>query len=187
MVHIYKKPTYKRINIPAVVFFAVTIFLSLSMAVQVPAADQDSVSRKASGKGPIHIKSNRMEAMDKNGTVVFKGNVIAVKGDLTINADRLDVIYTEKKTGSKEGKQRRVLKKIVATGHVKIVQGKKVGTGQKAVYDKRAEKLVLTGDAQVWEGSNRIKGNRITLYINEDRSVVESSGSQKVEATVYSD
>lgn len=184
---IYKEPACAPARMSVLLFSAAIILLAICMTAPLTAADQESVSRKISPKSPIHIKSDRMEAMDKNGTVIFKGNVIAVKGDLTINADRLDVIYTEKKEKKSGGRQRRVLKKIVATGHVKIVQGKKVGTGQKAIYDKQAEKLVLTGDAQVWEGSNRIKGNRITLYINEDRSVVESSGSQKVEATVYSD
>ena len=145
-------------------------------------------AEKTSGSQPIHIKSDSMEAVDKDGTVIFRGNVVAIKGDLTINSDRLDVIYTQKDATTANGKKkRRVLKKLIASGHVKIVQGKKVGTCKEAIYDKRAEKLILTGDAQVWEGSNRIRGSKITMYINEDRSVVESSQNQKVEATVYSE
>ncbi len=141
------------------------------------------------GAQPIHIKSDSMEAVDKNGTVIFRGNVVAIKGDLTINSDRLDVIYSQQNAPAPDGssKKRRVLQKLIAKGHVKIIQGKKVGTCKEAVYDKRAEKLILTGDAQVWEGANRIRGSKITMYINEDRSVVESSQNQKVEATVYSE
>ncbi len=148
---------------------------------------QASAASKRHGSSPIHIKSDSMEAMDRSGTVVFKGNVVAIRGDLTINADRLEVIYGSRPAEKGKKEKRRVLRKIIAKGHVKIIQGKKVGTCKEAIYDKQGEKLVLTGDAQVWEGSNRIRGTKITLYINEDRSVVESSRNQKVEATVYSD
>ncbi len=136
---------------------------------------------------PIHIKSDTMEAADKDGTVIFRGNVVAIRGDLTINSDSLKIIYKNSDEKDADGKKKRTLSRIIATGHVKIVQGKKVGTGKEAVYDKGSEKLVLIGDAQVWEGENRIKGTRITLYLNENRSVVESTGNQKVEATVYAD
>ncbi len=167
-------------------FVFTATFFSLFIATFASAAPTSS-------KQPIHIKSDSMEAVDKAGKVVFKGNVVAVKGDLTINSDRLEVIYSKQDTSDSDNKQnadnkkRRRLKRLIATGHVKIIQGKKVGTCKEAVYDKNSEKLILTGDAQVWEGSNRIKGSVITMYINEDRSVVQGSQNQKVEATVYSD
>ncbi len=173
-------------NIPLWSSMMLVLFTSVClMAALFPG--QASAAAKRHGGGPIHIKSDSMEAMDRSGTVVFKGNVVAIRGDLTINADRLEVIYGSRPAGKDKKEKRRVLRKIVAKGHVKIIQGKKVGTCKEAIYDKQGEKLVLTGDAQVWEGSNRIRGTKITLYINEDRSVVESSQNQKVEATVYSD
>ncbi len=168
-----------KISILAVSIFSCIFFL---YACHVNAASKDK--KKAP---PIHIKSDTMEAVDKNGTVIFRGNVVAIRGDLTINSDSLKIIYKNSGGKTSDGKKQRTLSRIIATGHVKIIQGKKVGTGKEAIYDKGSEKLVLLGDAQVWEGSNRIKGTRITLYLNENRSVVESSGKQKVEATVYAD
>jgi lipopolysaccharide export system protein LptA len=73
----------------------------------------------------------------------------------------------------------------VATSHVRITQGERVGTGEQAVYDKPAEKITITGAAQVLEGPNRVSGERIIFFINEDRSVVEGSSETKVEAVVY--
>jgi len=178
------KPSADYAGYAAAVLLAIFTAAALITMTARPAA---SATKGTERRGPIHIKSDSMEAMDRSGTVIFKGNVVAIRGDLTINADRLEVIYAERPRQEQETEKRRVLKKIVAKGHVKIIQGKKVGTCKEATYDKRAEKLVLTGDAQVWEGSNRIRGTKITLYINEDRSVVESSQNQKVEATVYSD
>ncbi len=166
---------------------AVLMTILVTAALLVIASGPVSAAGEKTGGKPIHIKSDSMEAMDKSGNVVFKGNVVAIQGDMTINSDRLEIVYADRPAQGKSTEKKRVLKKIVASGHVKIIKGNKVGTCKQATYYKRAEKLVLSGDAQVWEGSNRIRGTRITLYINEDRSVVESSENQKVEATVYSD
>ncbi len=131
----------------------------------------------------IRITSDKLEAMDQKGKVVFSGNVIARRGNLTIYADRLEVYYTS--TSSKKGKKK--LKKIVATGHLKIVQGKRRATAKKAIYLKPQEKILLIKDATVWDGPNSVTGDRITLFINENRSIVESSGKKRVEAVVYSE
>ncbi len=139
----------------------------------------------------IRITSDRMEVKDQKGTVVFKGNVEAKRGDLTIYSDVLEVYYdkrqgarTSSNSTSSEGRK---LRKIVARGHLRIVQGKRRATAKEAVYYKPQEKIVLLRDARIWDGSNTIKGDKITLYVNENRSVVESSGKDRVEAVVYSD
>ena len=131
-------------------------------------------------RGPIRIQSDRMETLDKKGNVVFYGNVKAVRGDLVIYSDVLKVYYKQAPGGDK-----RVIDRIVARGHVKVVKGERTATGEKGIYDKGAEKIVLSGAAQVWEGPNRVRGERITFFINEDRSIVEASGGQQVEAVVY--
>ncbi len=136
---------------------------------------------QAPSEGPIRIQSDRMETMDKEGNVVFSGHVKATRGDLVIYSDVLKVYYKE--APGKKGK--RVIDKIVATGHVKITKEGRMATGESAVYDKAGEKIILSGAAQVWEGPNRVRGEKITFFINEDRSIVEASGSQKVEAVVY--
>jgi len=140
----------------------------------------------------IRITSDKMEVKDQKGTVVFSGNVVAKKGNLTIYSDVLEVYYA-KKTGQKAGsdqqgaKDKRKLKKIVARGHLRIVQGKRRATAREAVYYKPQEKIVLIKDARIWDGKNTIKGDKVTLFVNENRSVVESSGKDRVEAVVYSD
>ncbi len=147
----------------------------------------------------IRITADSMEALDQKGTVVFTGNVVTKRGDLTIYSDRLEVYYQQKpadkgkaKRDGSEGTEDKgtasgkSLKKIVAKGHVKLVQGKRRAVAQKAVYFKKSEVIVLTGNAQVWDGPNTIKGDLIRFYINENRSVVKG-GKGRVEAVVYSD
>lgn len=136
-------------------------------------------------RGPIRIKSDRMEAMDQTGRVLFSGEVVATRDNLTIYADQLEVFYVQDSGSETEDSQKRRVREIVASGHVRITQRDIVASGQQAVYDKPSEKIVLTGDAQVWQGENRVRGERITVYLNEDRSVAEGNPEQKVEAVVY--
>jgi len=123
--------------------------------------------------------------LDQSRTVIFTGHVVATKENFILHSDKLKVFYN-KTQGKKQGNEtKRVIKKIVALGHVRISKGKRVGIGQKAVYDKAAEKITITGAAQVWEGVNRVSGNRIIFFLNEDRSVVEGDAKTKVQAIVY--
>ena len=140
-----------------------------------------SVSGGTKEQEAIHITSNHMEALDREGKVIFSGDVKAQKGDLTIYAQKLTVFYGKKK----KGKGQKSLKRLVAQGDVRIVQGQKSASSEKAVYEKDREMIVLTGNAKVWQGKNVVTGERITVYLNEDKSIVESGAGKRVKAVVY--
>ena len=157
-------------------------FIAISGAMDIHAQTKPSTQKN----GAIHIESDSMEAMDQTGKIVFKGNVAATRDDLTINSDILDVIYSRAADAEKENDTaKRAIETLVARGHVRITIGKRVATGEKAVYDKKAEIITISGSAQAWDGPNRIKGETIIMFVNEDRSVVKGSARKKVEAVVY--
>jgi len=62
-----------------------------------------------------------------------------------------------------------------AMGNVIIEQGGKKSKSKKAVYSQHDDKLVLTGDPEVWEEGYHVTGVRMTMFLREDRSIVESS------------
>ncbi len=64
-----------------------------------------------------------------------------------------------------------------ATGHVTIEKDDGRATGRKAVYYVTDRKIVLTGDPVACQRGTRVSGEKITMYIDEDRSEVEG-GSQ---------
>ena len=75
----------------------------------------------------------------------------------------------------------------MAKGNVRIIKGAKSAKGDRAVYDKTREVIVLTGDAKVWQGMNSVSGAKITVFLNEDKSIVESKPGERVKALVYTD
>jgi lipopolysaccharide export system protein LptA len=75
--------------------------------------------------------------------------------------------------------------RIEALGKVRMVQGDRVATGEKAIYYTQEDKIVLMGNPQLWRGENSLKGHLITFYVQENRAVVESDPTKRVEAVIY--
>jgi lipopolysaccharide export system protein LptA len=120
---------------------------------------------------------------------VFSGNAVATQGVRTIRSDRLTLYYKENKnpsgrsTGEAEGMGN--VERVEATGHVTITEGERVVTGESAVFDQDARKITMTGGAVMREGANVIRGDRIIVFLDENRGVVESTESGRVTATIY--
>ena len=114
---------------------------------------------------PIVIDADRMEAFKKDGLVVFSGNVVAKQENSVQTADRMEVYLDDK--------GERVLR-IISTGNVKIVtEDCRTATAKRAEYYDDEQRVVLIGDARVWRDDNVVTGEKITIFLAEDRSVVE--------------
>lgn len=124
-------------------------------------------------RAPIDITSDTVEADQKR--VTFKGNVVAKQEDVTLYANALVIVYDQ---------DTKKLKEIIATGNVKVVQQDRRATGQKVTFDQDKNKLILDGDAVVREGTNVIRGERITFYVEEGRSVVEPGKGGRVSTSI---
>jgi len=57
-------------------------------------------------------------------------------------------------------------------------------TSQKATFDQGKNKVTFDGDAVVREGANVIRGERITYYVEEERSVVEPVKGGRVSTSI---
>ncbi|HUL38332.1 MAG TPA: lipopolysaccharide transport periplasmic protein LptA [Thermodesulfobacteriota bacterium] len=126
-------------------------------------------------RAPIDITSDTVEADQKTNTVTFKGNVIAKQEDTTLYSNTLVVNYDP---DSKK------LKEIIAIGNVKVVQLNRRASGQKATFDQEKNKLVLDGEAVAREGDNVIRGERITFYVDEEKTVVEPVKGGRVSTSI---
>lgn len=148
---------------------AVVVLLVFSGAVR--AAEPEAKGDRS--KEPVRITSDRMEATGDSNLVVFKGNVKVIE-EFTLYSDELQIRYGEG----------RDIDTITALGSVRIVQGQRKATSEKAVYDRTARVLVLTGSPTVTQCGDRVSGNKITLYIDEDRAQVEGGGDGRVRAVI---
>ena len=152
-------------------FFLASCFLLLVSVCSIFAEDKIAVDSSQ----PITITSNTMEARKKENVVIFKGDVVAQQKEYTLYSKELSVYYAD-------GKE---IKEMVATGSVKIVQLNKVATGEKAVYNRETRLVVLTGNPQVEQDCDVVKGDKITIFLDEDKSLVEGGDTNRVKAVVY--
>jgi lipopolysaccharide export system protein LptA len=126
-------------------------------------------------RAPIDISSDMVEGSQKQNTVTFKGNVVAKQENTTVYANLLVITYDS---------ENKKVKEIVASGNVKVVSLDRRATGQRVIFNQDENKVILEGDAVIREGENVVRGERVTYYINEERSVVEASKGGRVTTTI---
>jgi lipopolysaccharide export system protein LptA len=157
--------------------------------------------KKQGGEVPLRITAARLEADQKDGIIMFSGQVKAIYGDSTLYADQLRVYFKTKPAPPKGlapaapepadksplgdlGAEK--IDRIVAKGNVRMVQEDRVATGDEAVYYKDRDEVVLLGNPQLWRAENTLKGERIIFNLTTNKVLVESSPQRRVEALLYS-
>lgn len=129
-----------------------------------------------SQSGPVNISAKELEFDYRTRTLTYRGSVVVSQADLKVSSDALRVILNEE--------AREVIREVTAEGNVRIEQGDRVATGGRAVFDQAKRTVVLSENAVLREGPNEVAGERVVVYLDEQRSVVEG-GNQRVRAILY--
>jgi lipopolysaccharide export system protein LptA len=141
------------------------------------------------GKGgpeqPLVIKSNNLEIDNEKKIVTFNGDVDARKDDWTINCQKMILFYNEQNAKSGAGADKPQVDKIIAQGKVQIRQsGGAMATADEATYYQADERVVLTGKPMVKQGDDFVEGLKITVFLKQNRSIVEGTEENKVRAVI---
>lgn len=150
---------------------------------------------------PLRISAARLEADQKEGLIIFSGQVKSMYGESILYSDQL-LVYLKKEPAPAKGAAKPPqeggeasplgdlgggkIDRIVAKGQVRFVQGDRVATGQEAIYYKDRDEVVLRGNPQLWQAENTLKGERIIFNLATNKVLVESSPQRRVEALLYS-
>jgi lipopolysaccharide export system protein LptA len=120
----------------------------------------------SSNKGPINIKSDSLDLDYKNNVVTFRGHVHATQADAVLTSDALMVTY---------GKDFQDVKEMVATNNVRMSQGTRWATGDRAVLDQATHTVTLTGGPVVHDGEDQVAGTKITVHLDTGKSEVDGA------------
>ena len=169
-----------------------TLGAVLSVLLAVPAALAQAQLTPGGGgesKGPIAISADRMDTDDQAGLVTFIGSVVARQGTMTITGDLMKVFYTHEEPDQAKAAARqadpnkspfsdsdRQIDRVECEGNVKVVDGDRLAVAKKGVYLAKStpRRIILTGEARVWQGRDSLTGHQITYMLDEKRSVAES-------------
>ncbi len=135
----------------------------LLIAARADGAQFDNKTRE-----PLVITSDRMEAVNLGDKVTFTGDVTLKKEGMTISSDVMIVYYD---SVSKD------IREIEAHGNVVVHKEGRVALSNDALYSKAEETIVLTGNASILENENKIGGEKITLFMADDRSIIEGGSN----------
>ncbi|OPY59647.1 MAG: LPS-assembly protein LptD [Syntrophorhabdaceae bacterium PtaU1.Bin034] len=116
-----------------------------------------------------------MEGLEKGKIIVFKGNVIAKQEDLHLFSDMLTA-YVNEETNE--------IERAKAEGNVKIVKLDRTATCKEAYFYNDKGEIILKGDVVVFSGNDKISGDTVTYYINEDRVVAQGETEKRARAVV---
>ena len=158
--------------------------LAATLGAAIPAAAQGatrSPTRDARPREdrsqPVTVDADRMERFGKESLVIFIGNVVARQNSSVQYADRMEVYLDEK--GDR-------IVRAVSTGNVRIVtRDCKTGTAQRGEYYDLDQRIVLIGNARVWQEDNVVTGETITMFLSQDHSIVQGGKQERVKAIFY--
>jgi lipopolysaccharide export system protein LptA len=119
---------------------------------------------------PITVRADFLEYFDEGSKASYRGHVKLQAEATTMEADRMDVYFSQ--LGTTQESQ---VERAMAEGHVVVVQPGRRATGEHGEYFAGPGKVVLTGGPpsiyDVKKGSTT--GQRLTLFVHDDRLLVD--------------
>jgi lipopolysaccharide export system protein LptA len=126
-----------------------------------PQADRDA---------PLEVTADGLTVDRETGNATFTGNVRAIQGMMTLNADEVQVLYDEEDASSADDDG---IREIIATGNVILVNGPDVAESNRAVFRPREDSVVMTGNVLLTQGRTIVSGDRLVVNLATGQGNVE--------------
>lgn len=187
------------------------LLLNLAVPIAISVSHSAEASLPAGSTAPnqtTNITAKTMTVNNQENQAIFDGSVVLTQGELIVYSDHMVVSFRSSENGrvrtksgtaasaqsgkpvekkQKPGKDAmptvsdRTISRIEATGRVKIEKQDGRATCQRAVYYEEDKKIVLTGEPVAWQKGTRVTGKQITMFLEEDRSLVEGGSHVTIE------
>jgi len=182
------------------------VLAAMAAASMLLAAASDAMAQPNSAKGsgsnsnalqgfsqnrnqPVQIEAASLEVRDKDKLATFSGNVKVVQGDMVMRCKSLLVFYEQQ--GQQAGAQTMKaatpgpggssqISRLEATGGVTVNQKDQTATGDKALFDMKANTVTLQGNVVVSQGQNIMRGDRLVVNLTTGVSRVDGAGPVKL-------
>lgn len=137
---------------------------------------------------PIQIDAASLEMRDKDKAATFSGNVKVVQGDTTMLCKTLVVFYdNEPSAGAKKTAMKSStpgpsgsssIRRLEAKGGVVVTQKEQTVTGDRGVFDMRANTVTMHGNVLLTKEKNVLRGDRLVVDLTTGISRVESDSGR---------
>ena len=149
-------------------------------------SQESKASNQLSTENPIIIHSNTLELDQEKKLIVFEGKVHAKTEGMVIDCQKMLIYYLGSSTKKETNAESNRIDKIIALGNVVINRfDSGMARAGKAVFYQNEEKVVLTENPFVQQGPDYVEGQRIIIFLNDGRSIVEGNEKKRVKATIF--
>lgn len=120
---------------------------------------------------PVFITSDSVTLDSKKRVFTYTGNVKATRADMVLTCQTMVGNYDETNA----------IRDVTCVGDVVIIKGVALrATSNRAVYDVKSDTVILTEGPTVVHNGSALNADRITLFVQEERSEAEGNVSVKV-------
>jgi lipopolysaccharide transport protein LptA len=135
------------------------VTLTLASAVVDEEGNGQGEASKATvpGPPPLVITGKHSSWRLNDGLLVFEGDVVAERGDVTLRCDRLEVTYADDK-----------VQQALAIGSVRVIRGDRVASADRGRLTVADGRIRMEGNPSLAEGPNVMTGTEIVLFLDDD-------------------
>lgn len=149
----------------------------LAVAVLGAGAAQAQIGR---GDAPVEITSDQAQYLQKEGRVVYTGDVVATQADSRITSDKLTMVCTKTAPAAGEDAACESMEELIAEGRVYYTAPEVKISGDRAVYDSPNDTITITGDVLLSRGTEGVvRGKQVVYKVGEGRTII-TAGSDRV-------
>jgi len=124
----------------------------------------------------LEITAEALDYLPDDRQLNYSGKVTVKVETARLKADLLNIHLSEK--GSK-------IQSLLAQGNVRITRELYEAQGEEAVFDLEKETILLTGNPILThQQKGRVRGDKLTFHLADDRIVVENRGRERSETII---
>ena len=146
-------------------------FLALLLLAGAAAAAQTSALKNHNTDAPIDFDAARIEVRDKDDQALLTGDVKIRQAEMTLDADSVKIFYVRPKVGDP------TVKRLDATGNVRLTSPTEKATGRTAIYDVEAKQVTMIGDVVLNRGESQLRGQRLAIDLDTGRATLDGAGT----------
>ncbi|MEM9224895.1 MAG: LptA/OstA family protein [Pseudomonadota bacterium] len=148
------------------------VFGLMAMMAAGPAAAQLS-----NDGGPIRVKADRSEVLDKEKKVVLIDNVDIAQADARLRANIVTLAYSGDGEGGSGGIASSFgdIRTMTAQGEVFYINPELKANGDLGVYDAQTGIITLTGNVILVRGEDVARGDRLTMNLSNGTTSLDGA------------
>jgi lipopolysaccharide transport protein LptA len=132
---------------------------------------------------PVVIRAGELQFDLDASRILYRLGVEVEQGEFRTRSEELEIVYA----GDPREESAVDLKKVAARGDVVVRQKERTAWGDSARFLQETRTIELAGNARLREGDSEVRGEKLTVLLDEGASVIEAKPGRRVSAVLFAE